>query len=191
MRGAIPLSRTKVLVMCALAITVAGIAVLVAVATGSIASASSTPIVTQNDYSALVGTSAGDASALMPSSASAGEGNRPIGSSATELNLGKPNLVVTITKSSEGGVCVFVERHDARGGGGSCGTATLLSTGETAEVHEQNAPTVLAGVVPDGVSAVKVTYVDGSSKTIPVIHNGWAIEAAPNVLASTTDVTGG
>jgi hypothetical protein len=127
----------------------------------------------------------------MPPSASAGEGNRPIGSSATVLNLGKPNLVVTVTRSSEGGVCVFVERHGARGGGGSCGTAALLKSGETAEVHEQNAPTVLAGVVPDGVSAVKVTFVDGSSQTVTVADNGWAIEAAPNVLASTTDITGG
>lgn len=182
---------SKVLLTCALAITVAGAAVLVAVATGSIASASSTPAVAQSDYSALVSASAGDASAWMPPSASAGEGNRPIGSSATELNLGKPNLVLTIAKSSEGGVCVFVERRGGRGGGGSCGTAALLKTGETAEVHEQSAPTVLAGVVPDGVSAVKVTFVDGSSQTVPVVHNGWAIEAAPNVLASTTDVTGG
>jgi hypothetical protein len=128
---------------------------------------------------------------LIPPSASAGEGNRPIGGSATLLNLGKPNLVVTIARSSEGGVCVFVERHGARGGGGSCGTAALLKSGETAEVHEQNAPTVLAGVVPDGVSAVKVTFVDGSSQTVTVVDNGWAIEAAPNILASTTDITGG
>jgi hypothetical protein len=127
----------------------------------------------------------------MPPSVEAGEGSDPIRSSATELNLGKPNLTVTITKSSEGGVCVFVERHGARGGGGSCGTAALLKTGETAEMHEQNAPTILAGVVPDGVSAVKVTYVDGSSQTVPVVDNGWAIEAAPNVLAKTTNVTGG
>jgi hypothetical protein len=191
MKAVLPWSRSKTLLTCALAIAVAGTAVLVAVATGSTASANSTPAVTQSEYSALVGTSAGDAAASMPPSASAGEGNNPIGSSATELNLGKPNLMVTITKSSEGGVCVFVERHGARGGGGSCGTAALLKTGETAEVHEQNAPTVLAGVVPDGVSAVKVTFVDGSSQTVPVVDNGWAIEAAPNVLASTTDVTGG
>ena len=191
MKAVMPWSGSKVLLACALAITIAGIAVLVAVATGSNASASSTPEVTPSAYSALVGTSAGDASASMPPSASAGEGNRPIGSSATELNLGKPNLVVTITKSSEGGVCVFVERHGARGGGGSCGTAALLKSGETAEVHEHNGPTVLAGVVPDGVSAVKVTFVDGSSQTVPVAHNGWAIEDPPNVLASTTNVTGG
>src|SRR5882757_6234268 len=98
MKAVMPWSRSKVLLTCALAITVAGIAALVAVATGS---ASSTPEVTQSDYSALVGTSAGDASASMPPSASAGEGNHPIGSSATELDLGKPNLVVTITKSNE------------------------------------------------------------------------------------------
>jgi hypothetical protein len=191
MKAVVSWSRSKVLLACALTPAVAGCAVLVAVGTGSNASASSTPAVTQSDYSALGGTSIGDASALMPPSASAGEGNRPIGSSATVLNLGKPNLVVTITRSSEGGVCVFVERHGARGGGGSCGTAALLKSGETAEVHEQNAPTVLAGVVPDGVSAVKVTFVDGSSQTVTVVDNGWAIEAAPNVLASTTDITGG
>jgi hypothetical protein len=191
MKTAIPWSRSKVLLTFALAITVAGITVLVAVSTGSTASASNTPTLTPSEYSALVGASAGDAAASMPQSASAGEGNRPIGSSATALNLGTPNLVVTISRSSDGGVCVFVERHGARGGGGSCGTAALLKTGETAEVHEKNAPTVLAGVVPDGVSAVKVTYVDGSSQTVPVVDNGWAIEAAPNVLASTTDVTGG
>jgi hypothetical protein len=100
-------------------------------------------------------------------------------------------LVVTIARSSEGGVCVFVERHGSRGGGGGCGPAALLKSGETAEVHEQNAPTVLAGVVPDGVSAVKVTFVDGSSQTVTVVDNGWAIEAAPDVLASTTEITGG
>jgi len=191
MKGAVPLPRAKLLVICAVALAAAGAVFLLVATSGGAARATGLPAVTQSDYSTLVGTSAADASASMPPSASAGEGNRPIGSSATELNLGKPNLVVTITKSSEGGVCVFVERHGARGGGGSCGTAALLKTGETAEVHEQNAPTVLAGVVPDGVAAVKVTYVDGSSQTVPVAHNGWAIENAPNVLASTTNITGG
>jgi hypothetical protein len=191
MKAVVPWSRSMVLLTCASAITLAGIAAFIAVSTGSNASASSTPEVTQDDYSALLGTSAGDASASMPPSASAGEGNRPIGSSATELDLGKPNLTVTITKSSEGGVCVFVERHGARGGGGSCGTAALLGAGETAEVHEQNAPTVLAGVVPDGVSAVKVSFVDGGSQTVPVVDNGWVIEDTPTALAGTTDVTGG
>jgi len=191
MKAVMPWSWSKVLLACALAITAAGIAVLVAVATGSSASASSPPEVTQSDYSALVGTSAGDASASMPPSRPADEGNNPIGSSATELNLGKPNLTVTITKSSQGGVCVFAERHGGRGGGGACGTAALLKTGETGEMHEQNGPTTLVGVVPDGVSAVKVKFVDGSSQTVPVVDNGWAIENTPSALASTTDIAGG
>jgi hypothetical protein len=109
----------------------------------------------------------------------------------TQIDVGKADLTVSVAKSTEGGVCVFVERHGARGGGGSCGTAALLKVGETAEVHEENGPTTIVGVVPDGVSAVKVGFAGGTSQTAKVLNNGWAIENAPAGMTSATDVVGG
>jgi hypothetical protein len=190
MNRAVSRSRLKALV-AVLAIAAAGTALSVATIHGDAARASSLPAVTQSDYSALSGMAAGDASGLAPPTASVGEGNRPIASSMTEIDVGKANLAVSVAKSTEGGVCVFVEHHGAKGAGGSCGTAALLKTGATAEVREQNGETTIAGVVPNGVSAVKVGFADGTSQTVAVIDNGWAIENAPASMTSATDVVGG
>jgi hypothetical protein len=191
MKGAIPLSRAQVAVACALASAAAGtVFLLAATANGGTARATGLPAVTQADYSAF-GTGA-DASGLTPPSASAGEGNRPVAASMTRLGIGKPNLTVLLAKSSEGGVCVFVERRGAKGAGGSCATAALLRTGATGEMHEDaSGERTIAGVVPDGVSSVKVGFADGASRTVTVVDNGWAIENAPAGMTSATDIVGG
>jgi hypothetical protein len=191
MKAAVSSSRTKGLVICTLAIAAAGTAVfvLIATASGGAARATGLPAVTQTDYSAL--NTAPHASGLMPPSASAGEGNRPVAASMTELAIGKPHLTVSLAKSSEGGVCVFVERRGAQGAGGSCGTAALLGTGATAEVQEASGERTIAGVVPDGVSSVKVGFAGGASQNATVVDNGWAIENAPADMTSATDVAGG
>jgi hypothetical protein len=191
MKGAVPWCRPKVLVTCAVTIAAAGAALLVAVATGGTARANGSPEVTQSSYSVLSGAAAGDAAGSAPPSASTGEGNRPVGSSMTEIDIGNADLTVSVAKSTEGGVCIFVERHGARGAGGSCGTAALLKTGATAEVREPNGPTTIVGLVPDGVSAVKVGFADGTSQAVKVVNNGWAVENAPASMTSATDVVGG
>jgi hypothetical protein len=109
----------------------------------------------------------------------------------TKLAVGSPGLNVLIAKSSEGGVCVFVERLGAKGAGGSCSGADLLRTGATAQVQEADGEITIAGVVPDGVSAVKVDFPGGVSRTVPVVDNGWAIEKAPAGMTSTSDIVGG
>jgi len=191
MKGAAFVSHTKVVVVSSLAIAAAGTALLLtATVNGGSARAASSAAVKQTDYSAF--RTGAHAPGLMPPSASAGEGNRPVAVSMTELAVGKPNLTVFLAKSSEGGVCVFVERRGAKGAGGSCGTATLLRTGATAEVHEDaSGDRTIAGVVPDGVSSVSVRFVDGSSETAAVVDNGWAIERAPASMTSATDIVGG
>jgi hypothetical protein len=190
-KGAASLSRTKGLVICTLAIAAAGgtVFLFIATANGGAARATGLPAVTQTDYSAF--NTGANASGSIPPSASVGEGNRPVAASMTELAIGKPNLTVSLAKSSEGGVCVFVERHGAKGGGGSCATAALLGTGATAEVQEANGERTIAGVVPDGVSSVKVGFVGGASQTVTVVDNGWAIEDSPAGVTSATDVVGG
>jgi hypothetical protein len=193
MKGVLPLSRTTMLTICALAPTAAGTAlVLIATANGGTARATGLPTTTPGDYSAFNTSAAGDASSSAPPSASAGLGDGPVAGSMTKLPLGKANLSVMIAKSSEGGVCVFVERAGAKGAGGSCAPASLLSTGTQVEVHgEANGKRTVAGVVPDGVSAVKVGFAGGVSQTVPVVDNGWAIEDAPASMTSASDVVGG
>jgi hypothetical protein len=191
MQGA-PLSRTKALVICALALAAAGIVVLLfATANGGTARATGLPVVTQNDYSAFGAGTAGSASGMTPPSTRAETGDRPLAASMTRLVVGNADLDVWLAKSSEGGVCVFVERRGAKGAGGSCAPAALLRTGATAVVEEGNGERTIAGVVPDGVSAVTVRFATGDSKTVPVADNGWAIENAPASVTGTADVVGG
>lgn len=191
MKGAVPLSRAKVLAICALAIAAAGTVFLLIAASGGAARATGLQAVTQGDYSVFGGAAAGDASGSVPPSASAGEGDRPVAGTITKVAVGNPNLNVLVAKSSEGGVCVSVERRGAKGAGGSCATADLLKTGATAQVHEANGEITVAGVVPDGVSAVTVGFADGTSETVPVVDNGWAIENAPASVTRASDVVGG
>lgn len=192
MKGAPSWFRPRLLVPSVAAIITAGAILLVVVLSGGAAQADSQSVGPPSDYAVLGGTSTGDASALAPPSGDlVGEGNRPITDSITEVNTGNRDLTVTVADSTEGGVCVFVERQGARGGGGSCGAPSLLKTGETAEVREDDGPTVIAGIVPNGVTAVKVGFADGTSQTVNVASNVWVIENAPAAMSNTTDVTGG
>lgn len=190
MMRVVPLSRAKALILGVLAIA-AGVALLIVTTSGGTAHAGSGQAVTQGDYAVLTSSAAGDASSSAPQSASSGEGNQPIASSMTTVALGNPNIALRIAKSTEGGVCVFVERKGARGDGGSCASAALLRTGATAEVHEASGEITIAGVVPDGVSSVKVQLTSGASQTVPVVDNGWAIENAPASMVTASDVVGG
>lgn len=191
MKGALPLPRNKLLALLALSLAAAGAATLVAIVNSGSARATNASVVAQAQYSVLTGTATGDAASSVPPSTSTGEGNNPIGSTITNVDIGNHTLTVTVAWSTEGGVCVFVERHGARGAGGSCGDAALLDRGAKAELHEDNGPTTLAGVVPDGVSAVRVGFADGTSETVNVAHNAWAIERAPAGMTSATNVVGG
>jgi hypothetical protein len=190
MTRVVPLSRAKALILSVLAIAAAA-ALLVVTTSGGTAKAGGGRAVTQGDYSVLTSSAAGDASSSAPQSASSGEGNQPIATSLTNIALGNPNITLRIARSTEGGVCVFVERKGARGDGGSCASAALLRTGATAEVHEASGEITIAGVVPDGVSSVNVELAGGGSQTVPVVDNGWAIEDAPASMVTSSDVVGG
>jgi hypothetical protein len=191
MKAALSLSRTRILVLCAMAMAALGAVALIVATSGGTARAGSAQAVTQSDYAALDSSAAGDASSSAPQSASSGEGDEPIASSMTTIALGKPNITLTIAKSTRGGVCVFVERSGARGVGGSCGSAELLRTGTTAEVREDSGQITIAGVVPDGVSSESVQFANGTSETVPVVDNGWAVEDAPASMANSSNVVGG
>ena len=159
------------------------------------ARAAGAPAVTQSDYSVFGTAAAGAASGSVPASETSGGPGGPeyaVAGSFTRLAVSTSNLTVLIAKSSEGGVCVFVEPHGARGVGGSCAPAALLATGAKGEMQEEpSGRRTVAGVVPDGVSAVRVGFADGLSQTVPVVDNGWAIENAPASVTSSIDIVGG
>jgi hypothetical protein len=177
-------SRSAILIASALVIATG--AVWLSLATGD--SHAAQP---QTIYSVFSSATAGNAASSAPSSARPGEGNTPITASFTRVAVGNPNLTVYAAKSSEGGVCVFVERNGARGSGGSCADASLFASGAKAEVQEEGGDRIVAGVVPDGVSSVKVGFGSGTSQTVAVVDNGWVIENAPASVTSATDVAGG
>lgn len=113
------------------------------------------------------------------------QGGWPMAESIRPLHIQAPNLTAWIAKSLGGGVCVLLWAHqpsgDAPGIGASCSEESEegLRRGATTQVSEipgEPSRVDIAGVVPSTVSAVTVTQADGSSKTVPVENNGWALE---------------
>lgn len=184
MTRAIPWSRAKLLILCTAAFVVIGAVALILTTGGGTAHAGSGQPVTLSDYSVLNSSAVGDASSALQSSSA-------ITGTMTSIPVGKPNISVKIAKSTEGGVCVFVERSGAKDDGGSCIPSELLRTGTTAELHEGDGEIIIAGVVPDGVSSVIVQLSNKTSQTVPVVDNGWAIEDAPAGMANYSDTVGG
>ena len=79
-----------------------------------------------------------------------------------------------------GNIC-FEAHYPVAGGGGTCGTDANINAGRVAIFgFSQSAPGLLglAGVVPDGVSTVTVTPVDGPPQTLTVYENVYMTEIA-------------
>jgi hypothetical protein len=112
------------------------------------------------------------------------QGGWPIATSIRALSIDVPGLSAWIAKSIGGGVCVLLSRHQPTGTvpsvEDSCSTSSEdLGQGATVQASRfPDAPgkVYVAGVVPSGVSAMKVTLADGGTKTVSVSDNAWALE---------------
>jgi hypothetical protein len=93
--------------------------------------------------------------------------------------------LVWIAKSASGGVCVLASSGRPAANGhvltaSSCSTADGLAEGASIELTGSLAGSpnrfLLAGVVPSGVSSVTAQLADGSTDTVDVSDNAWALE---------------
>jgi hypothetical protein len=149
------------------------------------------PLVTPNSQSA-----ADLGGPAFPAGSPAGPGgNGPIAESIRKLPITSPSFSTWIAKSGDGGICVLAARHQAIKGaypiGVSCGPASLLESGATIELHAADSGIVtIAGVVPDKVTSVQVTLTNGTTKTVTVADDAWALETEADIQ-STRNVVGG
>jgi hypothetical protein len=118
----------------------------------------------------------------------------PLVASIRRLPIALPTVSAWIAKSADGGICVLVSRHESVNGtyplGISCEPAPLSESGATSEIETDGRKTVTVGAVPDGVSSVRVAFTDGSSETVRVSRNAWALESDAHI-ANTRNVVGG
>lgn len=124
-------------------------------------------------------------------------GSWPVTSSIRRVTLSVPGISAWIARSAAGGVCVLVyDGRAADGVGVTCSTPEGVGAGaslEITELPEQPGRVIEAGVVPDGVTAVRATLADGTSTTMAVSGNAWARSGSePSAPGSeTTAITGG
>jgi hypothetical protein len=93
-------------------------------------------------------------------------------------------MSVWIAKSMGGGICVLLWAHQPPDSvpavASSCSTnSEELGRGATTQLSQlPNSPgkVYVAGVVPSSVGAMRVTLADGSTTTVGVTDNGWALE---------------
>jgi hypothetical protein len=91
-----------------------------------------------------------------------------------------PGVSAWIARSQEGGVCVLVYEGQVEGVGSvgaTCSTREGVADGASLVVTEmpgRPGRVLEAGVVPDGVTAVKTTLADGTTATSSVSDNAWA-----------------
>lgn len=112
------------------------------------------------------------------------QGGWPVAASIRAVSVEVPEMSVWIAKSTGGGICVLLWAHQPVGSapavGYSCSTSSEdLSQGATTQVSQlPDSPgkVYVAGVVPSGVGSMKVTLADGSTRTVGVTDNAWALE---------------
>jgi hypothetical protein len=117
-----------------------------------------------------------------PAEAPEGAAERwPMAESIRRLELSVPGLSAWIARSGSGGVCVLLyDGQPVEGVSGvamGCGTSERLARGASVEVFDipgMPGKVIAAGVVPDGVAAVRWTMEDGSTYTAQVRDNAWA-----------------
>jgi hypothetical protein len=121
-------------------------------------------------------------------------------SSIRRVQLSVPGLSAWIARSAVGGVCVLLDGGQAVEGMSAiylgCSTPEGFGAGASIEVSDlAGLPgrVIEAGVVPDGVTAVRMTLADGSTATATVSDNAWArsgtVPPAPG--SEPTAITGG
>jgi hypothetical protein len=119
-------------------------------------------------------------------------GEWPEAESIRKVSVGVPAVSAWIAKGIGGGVCVLSSRHEAIKGvygvAVSCNPTSSAGATVESEVPGGNAVTV-AGVVPAGVSSVEVALTNGTTRTVPVADNAWALETDAHIQ-STHDVAG-
>jgi hypothetical protein len=112
------------------------------------------------------------------------QGGWPVAASIRAVSVDVPNVSAWIAKSTGGGICVLLWPHQPAGGvpgvGYSCSTSSEdLSQGATTQLSQlPDSPgkVYVAGVVPSGVESMKVTLADGTTTTVGVSDNAWALE---------------
>jgi len=116
--------------------------------------------------------------------AEASNPSSPLPGTIRRLPSTAPNITSWIAESGEGDPCLLTSpNHKIHGvwvvtGGCATGPEADQQGAMTVDYDQEAPGTVeLAGVVPDGVTAVEVTFADGSTKTATVSQNGWALEA--------------
>lgn len=109
----------------------------------------------------------------------------PIAASIRSVSTNAQGESVWIAKSMGGGICVLLWVHQPTGTvpsiGYSCSIgAEELGQGATTEVSQlpgSRGKVFVAGVAPSSVGSIKVTLADGSTSTVAVNNNAWALEA--------------
>jgi hypothetical protein len=128
---------------------------------------------------------AGDDSPTWPMEAPEGiQAGWPIAASIRAVSGGAPGMSVWIAKSMGGGICAMLWPHQPEGSvpsvSYSCSTSSEdLGQGATTQVSQlPGSPGIVyvAGVVPSSVGSMKVTLADGSTTTVGVTDNAWALE---------------
>jgi len=127
-------------------------------------------------------------------------GSWPVTSSIRRLKPATSGLQAWIARSAAGGVCVML--YDGQRVEGvaavdmSCSTPEGFGGGASIEVSEipgMPGRVIESGVVPDGVTAMRIPLADGSSTTQTVSGNAWARSGSepPAPGSEPTAITGG
>ncbi len=99
-----------------------------------------------------------------------------------------------VVPTSDGGICLALDDVADGYGTTSCGTAADVNAGRVFSVSSgPNGRLLVAGVVPDGVSSVGVSYVDGTSADVTVEGNTFQIlgTAQPSRIAWSSETGSG
>jgi hypothetical protein len=120
----------------------------------------------------------------------------PVPASIKNLPIALPDVSAWIAKSADGGICVLASTHEAVHGahplGMSCVPTALLESGTYLESNSPETSVVsMVGVVPSTVTAVKLTLTDGTTRTVQVVGNAWALETTNAHIENISNVSGG
>jgi hypothetical protein len=129
--------------------------------------------------------------AIPPSVAAVANDNFPVGEYGASLDLARlaqqsHGLAAWVIPANGGLVCLDAASVDAKGpfqpGGPACKSVSAMSQGAIYEMLSSDAshgapasnnpqPTLLAGLVPDGVNSVTLTLLNGATESVPVQNN--------------------
>jgi hypothetical protein len=119
-------------------------------------------------------------------------------SSARKVDTDVSGLELWIAKGTGGGICVLglVSRPNASGPvgpGAVCAPASSLASGAHMDLFgpgSTSAPAFTAGVVPSDVSSVSIEFSDGSSESVPVHEDAYALATTSAVAGVKFDTNG-